>query len=289
MRTARKNGRPRVPRVGHLAQTTLRTPVRVIERAVESSRTVVDRNTRTERVCGSSLRDGPSVSWWTVGVHARGGGPARTSVRLALVAAVFLVGLVVGDRSATPAAPSSTSGSAHHPPAHQEAPPLPYKNPVIRNGFSRPRCHVDGHRIRGGSNGNIHAAHSVRHIPQSRSVEDRDRPPPPASGLGRQRVRKRVGTGFGTRGRIMDPLVQRADEVERRTVHRVGDEPISLRTVRDEFDHASRLSDRVGRIDRPVGDDRQIRPSLPALEKQRELLRVELASGHSRFPAMART
>ena len=101
------------------------------------------------------------------------------------------------------------------------------QEPGHRNGFSRPRCHVDGHRIRGGSNGNIHAAHSVRHIPQSRSVEDRIRPPPPASGLGRQRVRKRVGTGFGTRGRIMDPLVQRADEVERRTVHRVGDEPIS--------------------------------------------------------------
>jgi Glycosyl hydrolases family 43 len=87
----------------------------------------------------SSLRDGSSVSWWTVGVHARGGGPARTSVRLALVAAVFVVGLVVGDRLAHhPAAPSSTSESAHHPPAHQEAPPLPYKNPVIATDFPDP-------------------------------------------------------------------------------------------------------------------------------------------------------
>src|SRR6202035_740984 len=41
-----------------------------------------------------------------------------------------------------------------------------------------------------------------------------------------------------------------------RTVHGVGDESISLRTVHEEFDRASRLSDRVGRIDRPVGDDK---------------------------------
>jgi hypothetical protein len=55
------------------------------------------------------------------------------------VAAVFVVGLVVGDRLAHhPAAPSSTSESAHHPPAHQEAPPLPYKNPVIATDFPDP-------------------------------------------------------------------------------------------------------------------------------------------------------
>src|SRR5580700_7536622 len=44
-----------------------------------------------------------------------------------------------GDRLARhPAAPSSTSESAHHPPAHQEAPPLPYKNPVIATDFPDP-------------------------------------------------------------------------------------------------------------------------------------------------------
>jgi hypothetical protein len=51
----------------------------------------------------------------------------------------------------------------------------------------------------------------------------------------------------------------------------VGDQPISLGTVRGGFDRASRLSD-FGRINRPVGDHRQSGPSLPALEKQWELL-----------------